>query len=116
VLILFSTGCKKGKQKPPESYESDGFCLRHLAAKAEALDQCAVTLDFYLLEVAKEALALTHEKKESTTRVVVVLVLLKVLGEVFDAASKNCNLNFRRTGVTWVGCEFVDDLGLNLRV
>ena len=67
-------------QKPPESYESGGFCLRHLAAKTETLDQCTVALDVYPLQVAEEALALTYEKKESTTRVVVVLVLLEVLG------------------------------------
>jgi hypothetical protein len=67
-------------QKPPESSESGGFCLRHLAAKTETLDQCAVALDVYPLKVAEEALALTYEKKEATTRVVVVLVLLEVLG------------------------------------
>jgi hypothetical protein len=67
-------------QKPPESHESGGFCLRHLAAKTETLDQSAVTLDVYPLKVAEEALALPYEKKETATRVVVVLVLLEVLG------------------------------------
>jgi hypothetical protein len=40
-------------QKPPEPYESDGFCLRHLSAKTETLDQSTVALDVYSLEVAE---------------------------------------------------------------
>jgi hypothetical protein len=87
--------------------------LEDLAAQAEALEERTVAGDVNLLQVTKQATTLTYKKKKSTTAVVVVLVLREVLSEVLDALSQNSDLNLRGTGVTWVGCVFVDDCGLN---
>jgi hypothetical protein len=84
-----------------------------LSTQSETLDERTVAVDVNVLQVAKKATTLTNKKKKATTAVVVVLVLLEVLSEVFDALSQNSDLNLRRTGVTWVGCVFVDDCGLN---
>jgi hypothetical protein len=89
------------------------FFLEDLSTQSETLDERTVAVDVNVLQVAKKATTLTDKKQQSTTAVVVVLVLLEVFGEVLDALSQNCDLNLRRTGVTWVGCVFVDDCGLN---
>ena len=74
-----------------------------LATQAQALNQCTVALNVNLLEVTQEATTLADKEKKSTTRVVVVLVNLAVLGEVEDALREHRDLNLGRTGVTLVG-------------
>jgi len=98
------------KQKSPRRI---GAILEDLAAQAEALEERTVAGDVNLLQVTKKAATLTNKQQQATTTVVVVLVLLEVFGEVLDALSQNSDLNLRRTGVTFVGCVFVDDCGLN---
>jgi hypothetical protein len=53
--------------------------------------------------------ALTHEQEQTTTRVVVVLVLLQVLGEVLDALRQHCDLHLGGSGVTGVRRVLFDD-------
>jgi hypothetical protein len=82
---------------------------KNLAAKTEALDQRAVTLDVDALEVAKKAAALTDQEKQPTTRVVVVLVRLQVFGEFVNPVRHQSNLNLGRTGVAGVGLVLLND-------
>ncbi|VXC31423.1 hypothetical protein PLANTIT3_70096 [Plantibacter sp. T3] len=89
-----------------ELAEASECCL---AAESEALDQRAVALDVDGLEVAEEAATLSDQEQQATTRVVVVLVLLEVLGEVLDAAGHDRHLDLGGSGVTWVGCVLFDD-------
>jgi hypothetical protein len=88
--------------------------VKELATQAQALNQRTVALDVNLLEVAKEATTLTHEEKQSTTRVVVVLVDLAVLGEVEDALREHRHLNLGGTGVALVGGVLGHDGLLNV--
>ena len=46
-----------------------------LSAEAEALDELTVALNVDIRQVTEQTTTLTHEEKESTTRVVIVLVL-----------------------------------------
>jgi len=80
-----------------------------LSTKTQALDQRPVTVDVDVGQVTQQAAALTHQQKQSTTRVVVVLVLLEVLREVLDATREHRDLNLWGSGVTGVGCIFIDD-------
>ena len=89
---------------------------RNLAAQTKTLDERTVAVNVNTLEVSKETTTLTNHKKQATTAVVVVLVGLKVLGEVLDALAQNSNLNLRRTGVTWVCCILFNYGSLNLWV
>src|SRR6478672_10351028 len=85
-----------------------------LSAKAETLDQRPVTVDVDVLEVAEQTTALTDEQEEPTTRVMVVLVLLQVLGQVLDALRQHRNLHLGGSGVTGVRRVLFDDRLLDL--
>lgn len=80
-----------------------------LATKSEALNERAVTRDVDVGEVSEKTATLADKEKKSATRVVVVLVLLEVLGQVLDARSEQRNLNLRGSSVTGVRCIFFDD-------
>ena len=85
-----------------------------LATQAQAGDQVAVTVNIVGSEVLQKALAATNEKQQTTTRVVIVLVLLEVLGELLDADGQQCNLSLRRTGVSGVQAVLCKDFFLLL--
>lgn len=80
-----------------------------LSAKTESLDERTVTLDINVLEVTEQATALAYKQEQTATRVVVVLVLFEMFGQVFDALSLQRNLHLRGPGVTWMGCILFDD-------
>src|SRR6218665_263634 len=80
-----------------------------LSTKPQALDQRAVARDVDVLEVAEETATLSDEQEEATTRVVVVLVLLQVLGEVLDPLGEGRNLHLGGSGVSRGGRVLVDD-------
>src|SRR5450756_564423 len=73
------------------------------AAQAEPLDEAAVAVDVDLLKVAEQPTALADQEQQATTRVVVVLVHLQVLGEVLDARAEHRDLDLRGAGVTLMG-------------
>src|SRR6476646_529903 len=100
-------------RRPPRGATA---CARRSAAKAETLDDGAVSVDVRLLQVVEQTTTLTDEQQQTTTAVVVVLVLLEVLGEVADAVRQQRDLNLGRAGVTLVRGVLGDDLLLGLRV
>jgi hypothetical protein len=81
-------------------------------ADVERADQGAVAVDAATTEVVEEATALADQLEQATTRVEVLRVGPKVLGEVVDAGGQQRDLNFGRTGVAFVGLELADNLGL----
>ena len=56
-----------------------------LLAQAELADQRAVALEVVLLQVVQQAAALADEHEQPAARVVILLVLAQVLGEIVDA-------------------------------
>src|SRR5690606_21329055 len=61
------------------------------------------------LQVLQQALALTDHEHQTTTRVVIVLVGLQVLGQVLDAVRQERGLDLGRTGVALAGRVLRDD-------
>src|SRR4051794_34572974 len=86
------------------------------AAEAEALDERAVARDVDVLQVAEQAPALADEQQQATTRVVVVLVQLQVLGEVLDAGGQDGHLHLGGPRVAGVGRVLLDDRLLGVSV
>ena len=68
----------------------------------EFCNDCTITFDVNLLEVAQQVSSVTDHLGEATTAVVVVMVALEVLGEVVDAIGQDSDLNFGGTGVGFV--------------
>src|SRR5690554_4026063 len=96
--------------RPPQGPKS----IRVLAAQAETLDERAVTVDVHVGKVAEQTAALSYQQEQSTTRVVVVLVLLEVFREVLDALAQHGHLHLRGSGVTGLGCVLFDDRLLDI--
>ena len=59
----------------------------------------AVASDVSLCHVLQQTTTATDHQEQSTTRVVVMLVGLEVLGEIGDALGEHCHLSFRRSRV-----------------
>src|SRR3954454_24887955 len=107
------------RRRPPHTW--DGLRKKcdirrvALAAESETLDERAVARDVDVLEVAEQTTALTDHEEQTTTRVVVVLVLLQVLCEVFDALRQHRDLHLGGSGVTGVRRVLFDDRLLSVR-
>ena len=86
------------------------------STQAETGDKGAVTLDVFLSEVGKKALALTNQQHQTTTRVVIMLVGTEVLGQLLDASGQQSHLNLGGTGVTLMRGVFGNDLLLLFRL
>ena len=81
-----------------------------LATDAQFLDQVLIARFFFALQVVQQLTALSNHLQKATTTVVVLLVGFEVLGERVDARGQDCDLDFRRTGVTFSSLVFADDL------
>ena len=81
---------------------------RSLAADAEALDQVLIAFFVLALGVVQKITTLRHKLEQTTTGVVVFLVRLKVFSQRRNPAGQDRNLDFWRTGVAFLGCEFFD--------
>lgn len=64
---------------PPPGLEP--LCL---LANAERYDEISVSLDVLLLQIVEQATSLADEHEQTTTRVVVLRVLTKMLSQVGD--------------------------------
>lgn len=73
-----------------------------LAAQPEAPDERSVPVYIPLVEVAQQPATLADELQQPAARVVVVLVLLQVRGQVLDALSEERHLYFRGACIAFV--------------
>ena len=97
---------KENKPKPGAA----SVCKPRLLAQTELLDDCAVTLNILLLQIAEKVSSVTDHLEHAATAVMVLRVVLQVLGERVDAAGENGDLHLGRTGVAFVyriGCDDV---------
>ena len=85
-----------------------------LLSQAELLNDCSVTLDILLLQVCEHAAALTYHLQQTTTGMVIMLVLLQMLGELLNALSQDSDLYFRGTGIGLMGTVCCDYFSLLL--
>ena len=65
--------------------------------------------DVYLGKVSEKVTSVTYHLKKTSSGVMVLLVLLKMLGEHINTSGKNGDLNLRRTGITLVGSILGDN-------
>src|SRR5271168_318978 len=72
------------------------------AAQAEALDQRAVALDVDLGDILEQTAPTPDQQQQSAPRVVVVLVLLEVFGQISDPLGQQRDLGLRGPGVRCV--------------
>lgn len=73
-----------------------------LSTKTKTLDQGAVTVDVDLLQVIEKTTTIADHQQQATTRVVIVLVGLQVLGQIGDTLAQQRNLNLGRSRVAFV--------------
>ena len=87
-------------------------CLEYpkLLTDAESFDNRTVSFNVVLEKVVKELSSLTDHLLHTSAGVVVLRISLEVLGELGDPFGENSDLNFGRTGVTFVNCEGLDDV------
>jgi hypothetical protein len=62
-------------------------------------DQGPIALDILALEIAQQPAPLAHQLEQSAPRVLIVLVVFQVVGEMVDPLREDGDLNFRRPGV-----------------
>lgn len=70
-----------------------------LLSETELFNDCAVTSDVLLLEVAKKISSVTDHLQKSATAVVILRVVLKMRVERIDAVREDRDLNLRGSGV-----------------
>ena len=83
-----------------------------LLADVQTLDEVRVPLHVLRFQIVEEAASLADEHEQATARMVILRVGLEVLGEVGDPFGEDCDLHFRRTGVSLVGLVGTDQVGL----
>jgi hypothetical protein len=65
-----------------------------LLANAKLTDDVPITIGIVRLQIIQQAAALAHEHKQSTPGGMVLLVRLKMLGQLTDALAQNSDLHF----------------------
>src|SRR5207247_2050575 len=82
------------------------------SADAELLDQVLVARFIGATQVIEQLAALAYHLEQSTPRMIVLDVGLKMLGEIIDALGQDRHLNFGRSGIAWLFGECLDYFGL----
>ncbi len=79
-----------------------------LAADAEALDQRLVALFVAAFDIVEKLATLRNKLQQAAARMIILHVRLEMLCEIGDALGEDGDLNFRRAGVTGLGCKILD--------
>jgi len=83
-----------------------------LLSDSESLDQSPIAIEILLLDVVEQTSAPADETQKASTTVMILGVSLEMLGELYDSAGQQCNLDFRRAGVLLMKTVAFDDLRL----
>src|SRR6185437_6297833 len=86
------------------------MCARCSATQAETADQRLVALGVLALQVTEQAAAMVDHLQKATTRMMVLLVRLEMVGQLLDARGQQRDLHLRRTGVGRCAAVILDDL------
>src|SRR6266850_4130710 len=81
-----------------------------LAAEAEPSDDGSVARVVLLDQIRKKATSLADELEEAASRVIVLGEAAEMLGQALDPLRQERDLDFRRSGVTFLGGKPGDDL------
>jgi hypothetical protein len=83
--------------------------MNPLAPQTQLGDETAISLNVFSTEIVEQTPALADHEQKTTTAVVVVLVVAKMLGQMVDPLCEQSHLDFRGTGVALVGTELFDN-------
>jgi hypothetical protein len=98
------------KQKAAGSSRFREACCPMLPADSQFIDNRAVALDIFFLQVIQKSPSLTDDLKQPPSGMMVLFVGPKMLGEILNALGKKRDLHFGGPGVAFVGLELIDDL------
>src|SRR5258706_2411182 len=82
---------------------------RRLAAESEPSDDDSVARAVLLHQVGEKAAALADELEEAAARMIVFREALEMAGQLLDPLRQERDLDFRRSGVTFLGGKPGDD-------
>lgn len=92
--------------------KADDAALRRwprLLAKTQRRNDTEVALNVRLLEVVQQPPTLAHELEQPATGVMILLMRLKMLGQVRDPLTEKGNLDLGRSSVRCVQAVLVND-------
>jgi hypothetical protein len=78
----------------------------------EFADYVAIAVRIVRLQVIQQAASLAHQHQQTTAGCVILFVGLEMPGQVVDPLAQNRDLDFRRSGVRFVGSEAFDQVGV----
>jgi hypothetical protein len=81
------------------------------APQTQLGDEASITLHVLSTQIVQKPPTLADHQEQTTTAVVIVLVIAKMLGQVVDPLGEQCNLDLGRARVAAVGAELFNDLG-----
>ena len=88
---------------------------RHLSPQTELIDELSIAVKILPLQIVEQATSLAHDPHQPTTRMMILLVVLEVLGELVQALGQKTHLNLCRTGVSGMPPMGLDHALLNFR-
>ena len=83
---------------------------KSLTPETELGDEASISLDVFTTKVIEKPSAPADHEQQTTTAVMVVLVVAKMLGQMVYRLCQQSHLHLGRTGVALVGSELFDYL------
>jgi hypothetical protein len=83
-----------------------------LVAQTKSCDQCAISLRAFLAQIGQKSTALTNHHHETTARMQVMLVNLKMFSQLIDTPGQDRYLHLWRTCIGLVNAGIGDDFRL----
>lgn len=81
-----------------------------LAAQSKPLDECPITLGILLIQVPEQPAPATHHLEQTTSGMMIVRMIAKMLGQRVDPFGQKRDLNLGRAGIGLVPLVLVYDL------
>lgn len=81
-----------------------------LALESELLDEGEICRCIFAFEILQVLASIRYELEQSSSRVKVLLVLAEVSRQIFNLTTDECNLCLRRSGVTVVATNWLEDV------
>ena len=89
-----------------------GKTAKQSVPQVKALGQCAIPIGVMPVDIIQQATTTTYHHEEATSRCVILLVTLKVLGQMIDPLRQQRDLDISRSGVCLVKAISFDCAGL----
>ncbi len=87
-----------------------------LLSESEFLDQLAVALDIFFLEISQEATSLTNHFQEAASRLVILFVFGEMILKLVDSLGQQGDLNFRTARIAFRTLKLPDNFRFPIRM